>query len=794
MTGLAIMYLLGVLGAPECKGIVSGRVMDSASGEPLDRTRIASSQGASVVRSDSEGRYRLEGLCPGQLQIRAVRHDYALREVKLKISQIHQIDIYLYPILVTQSEDLIVQAPRLLSSDTRSVVSLDSDALSQTRGKNLADTLAALPGVTVLRSGNAAKPIVRGQHGSRVLMLFDGVRHEGQDWGLQHGPEIDPFAAGAMHVVKGSAGVRYGPDAIAGVLLVEPPKLLTQPGLRLETQTVGALNGRRGTFAARLDGNPSSLPELSWRLDGNYSRGAALETPTYPLDNTGIQEWNVGGTVEYRGDCWSAKISYRRNDNISGACLCVRKETTEDFDAQVLLDKPAYSELYRVDYEVERPYYSVTHDIVLARGEVELGDVGELETTYAFQRNKRSEFEIVRVESDRGQHNFTLRTHTVDVLFRRNSPSLGNQLELEGLLGFSGMLQENVYRGWPLLSDYRAFGGGIFALERLIFDHIELEAGARFDHTTRHAYLPEKTYQSLAREGRITPESCETGEDFTRCNSAFNAATFSLGALAHISESLSGKLDLSSATRVPTIDEQYLNGTSPSFPVMARGDHTLKPETSWSLSATLSADWSNFKGELAGYGSFIEEYIYLAPELREDGTVRTDVLIQGRFPRFSYSPIDALFYGIDADASVRVGPVDIELQGGLVRARNTQSDEFLLFIPPDRLRTEISYRLPNHRSMVDSRISLSATLIARQYNVSPQSDFAPVPDEYALFGASASTTFELGGQRYLLSMEVQNMLNQRYRDYTSLLRYFADEPGRQVFVRFGTEFGTSPSP
>ena len=58
-----------------------------------------------------------------------------------------------------------------------------------------------------------------------------------------------------------------------------------------------------------------------------------------------------------------------------------------------------------------------------------------------------------------------------------------------------------------------------------------------------------------------------------------------------------------------------------------------------------------------------------------------------------------------------------------------------------------------------------------------------------LFGAKASTKLYLGDGRYLVSLEVQNMLNSRYRDYTSLLRYFADEPGRQVYLRFGTEFG-----
>ena len=105
-----------------------------------------------------------------------------------------------------------------------------------------------------------------------------------------------------------------------------------------------------------------------------------------------------------------------------------------------------------------------------------------------------------------------------------------------------------------------------------------------------------------------------------------------LGGLMRLSDEFTGKIDLSSATRMPTIDEQYINGTSPSFPIMARGRATLGPETSWSLSGTLETSISWFSAEVSVYGSYIDEYIYLAPELRDDGTVRTDVLINGRFP------------------------------------------------------------------------------------------------------------------------------------------------------------------
>ena len=126
---------------------------------------------------------------------------------------------------------------------------------------------------------------------------------------------------------------------------------------------------------------------------------------------------------------------------------------------------------------------------------------------------------------------------------------------------------------------------------------------------------------------------------------------------------------------------------------------------------------------------------------------------------------------------VSFGSIDIGLQGSLVRAQDTRDDEFLLFIPPDQVSADITYIFPDNDWSEGSAISVNATYIARQYSVSPESDFAPVPDGYALFGAKASTKLYLGDGRYLLSFEVQNMLNSRYRDYTSLLRYFADERG-----------------
>ena len=205
MTGFYILIIAGFTSAGPCDGQVSGRVVDAESGQPLHRARVTAGEHIQPVRTDEGGVYRLKGVCPGRTKIQVVRSGYELKVLKVKAEENSRFDIQLRPLNIAQGDDVRVEAPRLKESDTRSVVSLDGDALLRTRGENLADALANLPGVSVLRNGSTAKPVVRGQYGSRVLKLFDGVRHEGQDWALDHGPEIDAFASGRMRVVKGSA-------------------------------------------------------------------------------------------------------------------------------------------------------------------------------------------------------------------------------------------------------------------------------------------------------------------------------------------------------------------------------------------------------------------------------------------------------------------------------------------------------------------------------------------------------------------------------------------------------------
>lgn len=84
---------------------------------------------------------------------------------------------------------------------------------------SLMQTLSLLPGVKAMSIGSSeSKPTIRGLGFNRVLVAENGIKHEGQQWGDDHGLEVDQFAVDQAEVLKGPAALAYGSDAIAGVV------------------------------------------------------------------------------------------------------------------------------------------------------------------------------------------------------------------------------------------------------------------------------------------------------------------------------------------------------------------------------------------------------------------------------------------------------------------------------------------------------------------------------------------------------------------------------------------------
>ncbi|MEJ7596399.1 MAG: TonB-dependent receptor [Kofleriaceae bacterium] len=776
--------------APACTATLHGHVVEAGSHEPIAGASVRVG-GHERGETDAQGRFALRDLCPGRTVVEVQRIDSkpTRRSISLQGNIALEFEVALLGTEVVEIHDKAPPPP-----DMRSTTVLSGEALERKRGKGFSEAIAEVPGVSQLRSATGmAKPIIRGQFGRRLLVLVDGVRHRAQEWGLEHAPEIDPFIAGKITVVRGAGGVRYGSDAIGGAVLIDPRDLRHDPGYAGEAHLIGASNGRGGAFSARVLAAPGQVPGFAWTAEGTIKRLASPSTPDYALDNTGVLEWGAGLTVGYEHGNFAHKISYRRYQAELGVCSCLRIGNAEEFFAQIMRGRPLGSENYDSDFGIDRSYQAVAHDSALARSQYAWGDVGTLTATYAFQHDLRREYDIVRQSTTGPQFKFRLMTHELEGLFEHKPIHLNEHWHLRGAIGVATMAQVHNYTGLTLVPDHASFAAGVYATERLVGDDYEVDAGVRYDFTTRAAKLERIDFLRLVRSEQLAEGACgDSDVDPVTCRSRFHTLTASLGGMRRLTDVVSLKLELSTASRAPNPDEQFLNGAAPTFPVLGLGKPDLRPETTYGSSMSVSVQAARVTAEASVYANLITDYIYFAPAIGDDGQPIFDVVSRGTFPRFITRPVDALFYGADGGIAVKPHPAfELGAQVSLVRAKNTRDDSYLVFVPSDRARAAVTYHPPDVGAFRNSFVTIDGTYVARQRRFDLLADFATPPPSYFLLGAELGTETAIAERTVKLALQGANLTDARYRDYTSLLRYFADEPGWQVWLRMSVFFDSS---
>ncbi|MBI3234772.1 MAG: TonB-dependent receptor plug domain-containing protein [Bacteroidetes bacterium] len=112
---------------------------------------------------------------------------------------------------------------------------------------NLSDALAKLPGISQISTGGSiSKPVIRGLYGNRILVVLSGLRFDNQQWQDEHGLGLSQIGIDRIEVIRGSASLLYGTDALGGVINIieEKPteyKLVTDINTRFFSNSLGTL-------------------------------------------------------------------------------------------------------------------------------------------------------------------------------------------------------------------------------------------------------------------------------------------------------------------------------------------------------------------------------------------------------------------------------------------------------------------------------------------------------------------------------------------------------------------------
>lgn len=760
------------------------------------------------VTTDGHGAFVVDDVAPGAyvLLVDAVGYESAKIDVVVDAAHVELL-IHLDPVAasVGRARETVVgaRAPRenVKKTTTQAVGVIDAATLAKVRGRTLADTVTELPGVTMVGGGPAqAKPVVRGLFGRRLVILNDGVRHESQDWGIDHAPEIDAATAGQITVVKGAAGVRFGADAVGGAILLESRPLRLDPGLGGEVYGAFVDNGGRGEVGGHVDVVVPQLPSVSLRLEGSASQGAAQSTPTHVLGNTASETRALGALAEWRaalGDAaLTTRVGYRHLQQKIGVCYCLEIATPDDLKSRFALDQPVGADAWTTTYDFDPPRQEVSHNTVYARSMLDT-EVGQFLLAYALQTDERDEFDQARRAVQGPQFSFFLLTHALDLVYRQPKLRVG-RFAWSGQLGLRGDVQLHQYTGLQLIPNYQRFTGGVFALQRTVVDDVgavgdlEVVAGVRADGLTQTSYLSENAFNTQVRRGRLGADDCAVVDDTARCDKNLPAGSATFGVRQHVNafdrrDAFVLGLDLSAATRFPDVDELYLGGRAPSFPVFGLGDAGLGTETTYQVSLNGELHIGVVDVDAGAFVSRIDDYIAFGPEF-VDGRPAIDVLITGAYPRFSSQAVDALLAGADGSVVVHAGSV-VDFVGSFayVQGLDVTHGVGLPFMPPPRGGLEVRVNAPAPEAWAnvvrDTQLSVGFMSVAEQTRAEVQNDFAPPPPGYTLWNAGVQTDIDVAGMPLHVGLEGRNLLNARYRDALSLMRYFVDQPGRELWLR-----------
>ncbi|RFP63687.1 TonB-dependent receptor [Hymenobacter lapidiphilus] len=771
--------------AAACTLSLSGRVADHESRADMPGATVVVLETQQATQTDNAGNFHFH-LCAGLYHVRVSYLGYESETAELRVERAVVRDFQLHPDAVVL-RGATVRGARVTAPVTQPTATLSGQALQQTRGEALGEALQKISGVTAIQTGPSIfKPMIHGLHSNRLTILNNGVRQEGQQWGQEHGPEIDPFIASRLTVVKGAASVRYGSDAIGGVVLVEPRPLRDSAGIGAELNLVGMSNNGLGAASGTLEGNLRRLPAFSWRVQGTAKRAGTMRAPGYYLKNSGFAEYDFSAAAGWRKDTYGVDAFYSQFRTQLGILPAAEVGNPSDLVLAIGRSRPLQTGSF--SYDIRRAYQQVRHDLGRLTGFVRTGNAGRLTATISQQVDYRDEYDKNRPRNNNlaarnlPELSYTNRTSTAELLWEHQ-----RWHNFTGSVGVAGTYQANRYAtgSRQFIPFYTNTIGGAFWIERWQKDKWLLEAGARLDRRDLQV-----------RRG----DRDASGAFFVdRTRFQYTTPAASLGATYDPTTHLTLNLASGLTRRAPAANERFSDGVhNAQYELgydLVPGNGALVPETA--LNVGLTATWHDnprLNGELTLYQTRITDFIYQVPILPPVITIR-GALISSQFQQ-----TNATFRGIDAAGTYQLAPRWLlGAKGSIVRARDTRADEWQIFMPADRAEASVRYDFADQPGGRFSQryVQLGGYAVARQTRVPADyaaRDYKAPPAGYALLGLQAGTTVRWGRLPLEVSVAGSNLLNQRYRDYLNRYRYFTDEMGRNVTLRVRVPLELSRKP
>ena len=648
------------------------------------------------------------------------------------------------------------------------VLKASQQFIEENFGGSLMQTLSRLPGVQAMSVG---------------------IKHEGQQWGDDHGLEIDQYAIDQAEIVKGPASLTYGSDAIGGVInlrsnIIPMKKFAGQVNLfgRTNNESIGSavrLTGRNGKFWYKVAATWVDYADYKVPADSIEYYSYWIKLKNRRLRNTAGRELDGSLMLGYAGRRW--KNSFRASDVNTKAGFFANAHGLE-----VRLSGIDYDSSRR---DIDLPYHTVNHLQVSNHTDWSWAG-GVLQGDFAYQNNRQRELSepvshgYMPIPPNTLERSFTKQTFSASAKVMQQA----GKHELRA--GASAECQHNRRGGWGfILPDFEQWTLGGFAVDKWsLSDKLSLTAGVRYDHGSVHIHSYRDWYKTPVRpsalgssmaDGTAQPADSVFMERSASLGRSFNSLTWSVG----VNQMLGNwvlKLNVGKSFRMPIAKELGMDGVNYNLFRYEKGCTSLKPEESYQLDAGIVYEEGALSVMLTPYLNYFPNYIYLTPTPQ----------YQEGLQLYYYTQSKVLRWGLETSVSWKIlSCLRLDADGEYLYARQLSGEKKgygLPFSTPWSARAELRYLMPIEDPAKRGYVALEWQVVGTQDRIVP-------PEEktqgHQLLNACIGKNFLLGTHQLELTLRGENLLGKRYYDHTSYYRLIGvPEPGRNFSAMVSLRF------